>query len=218
MLNRERCKWCGKELDIFSIAKYCSVKCRTAHWSAERNYKIDINKEEWLKLKNAEEVRDGIYRKTCIICGRKFLTADVKRKSCGNGECDIGLRNIRREKNRDKIRESARKYRMGHRDYLSKLFNKWYYGQKLDNERYKEYRKKHNESNRKWMEKNPECKEWLANYYKKYWKEKKAIIDADPTLYAEYIRKSRGRYRMNRESILSRIVKKNNLILKPFFK
>ena len=76
------CSWCGKKFLRKTCEIYCSDECRAAGEKARKRAWSRTN--YW---KNDEPpIVDGLYQRTCIQCGKTFLSEDYRPRICSE-EC-----------------------------------------------------------------------------------------------------------------------------------
>lgn len=107
------CAYCGKEFVSHRISKeYCSRRCKDIAIRIHNGIKCNTNPEPYHKIcavcgnpfdtfrdaavtcspECAKVRRKGLgqnplVEKTCIICGKTYLSKDIRRTTCGNAEC-----------------------------------------------------------------------------------------------------------------------------------
>ena len=108
-----RCCYCGKDFIAHSRkAKWCSKKCKDIAFRLKHGVQVNPKTEPYHKEcaicgKPFDTFRDAtvtcspecakvlhkglsqnpLVEKTCIICGKTYLSKDVRRKTCGSADC-----------------------------------------------------------------------------------------------------------------------------------
>lgn len=160
----KQCKKCKEIKDIIEFNKHAKTKdrLRTQCKDCDRNYRESIkeksivyfkeyyrNNKEELSQKNKERY-DSIKDERNEKRRNKYHSDILVREKVSKGGREY------REKNKEKVSESKKKYYEENKDYVS-MWKKNHYELIKNND---EYKKKRNESSKKWRENNPHIVAW----------------------------------------------------------